>query len=224
MGLQLMGGGQKEMGGGTWGRRDVTSRTRKLEGPLSRISPITSHALLGAPPSQGRPRATSWIGLRLGSHESNKQSVPRAGAACVAFVSCLSCLSVVCGLFRTTWRGEFQVSPSRCSPPLRAFHHHRPTRAKSLSGRCGGKAAIHELLFHCTAVTPQLQVDHGTWARTWTRTEPQPQQSQDQATGQGPHARSRIRYLPGLSAACLLITHQSALSARSVSQSVNQCS
>lgn len=59
--------------------RDVTSRTRKLKSPMSLISPITSLALLRAPPSQGRSRATPWIGLRLGSHESNSQNSQSMG-------------------------------------------------------------------------------------------------------------------------------------------------
>lgn len=92
--------------------RDVTSRTRKCEGPMSLISPITSHALLRAPPSQGRSRATPWIGLRLGSHESNSQSVhgaARAGApGCVGACMLCGCLPLVCGLYRTA--GERRLS------------------------------------------------------------------------------------------------------------------
>lgn len=103
--------------------RDVTSRTRKLKSPMSLISPITSLALLRAPPSQGRSRATPWIGLRLGSHESNSQNSQSMGGGgrCAWVVSCLWC-----GLCRRPGEAErgkvpvsvFAPAPSRPSALL----------------------------------------------------------------------------------------------------------
>lgn len=68
---------------------ETSHRGRKSEGPMSSASPITSHALLRAPPSQGRPSATRWIGLRLGSHESNSQLVTHSPQSTAGAPVCL---------------------------------------------------------------------------------------------------------------------------------------
>lgn len=98
---------------------------------MSLISPITSHALLRAPPSQGRSRATPWIGLRLGSHESNSQSIHGAGApGCVG--ACMLCAGFTALLERGDFPCALRAFPFRPRPPAFPRSTCRPG-AKSLS-------------------------------------------------------------------------------------------
>lgn len=143
----------------TKGRREVTSRTRRSEGPMSLISPITSHALGRAPPSQGRPRATPWIGLRLGSHESNSKSMGR----CTRLASCPVCTEW-CGLCRRTWRAAEASSRVPCVPFLLPPPSRRPALAPSTKGQVwSGSCVRHTAFSH-----PQAAC--GSWTWTWART------------------------------------------------------
>lgn len=141
---------------------------------MSSASPITSHALLSAPPSQGRPSATRWIGLRLGSHESNSQLVTHSPVH--SRCACLSgAASSVCCAGLTA---EASASlPGACvlSPPA-------PSRTPAIhGGQVSGEvieARRHAAPFFFSR--PKLQGGPWTWGV-------------DQDPGPGPRTRTRPR-------------------------------
>lgn len=112
-------GGPKRNGGGLGGKKETSHRgheSLRVPCPGSALSRLT----LCLEPHLPKDALVRQVGLVSDWVRMSRTNSQSHGQVRPVWLSCLalSCLSVVCGLFRTTWRGEFQVSPSRCSPPF----------------------------------------------------------------------------------------------------------